>query len=357
LNAPGTAPVYCGYIGGSGADWGNGIAVDGAGNAYLTGYAESTETSFFVAGGPDLTHNGLSDAFVAKVGLGKVDFLATWDGYGVYYRNSETGSWVRIEPTPAAQVTAGDLDGDGTDDLMGIWPGDPGVWVKFSTTRSWAMLDSIKPEWIAAGDMNGDGREDLVATWAGYGVYYRNSKTGLWVRIEPTPATQITAGDLDGDSKAELIGIWAGDPGIWVKYSKTSSWAMLDPLKAKWIGTGKMRPEPGPSGLMGGEPGIVLEAKQAGREASYRTILGLERFEDLSSTGPGGRDFKPAVEKYAPGARMKDPRWQRQMKPGPGEAGFRWLEQKSSNLRGMRKNDGDAIIRRQPEGEKFKKPR
>jgi M6 family metalloprotease-like protein len=268
-------------------------------------------------------------------GDGRKDLVCTWTGYGVYYRNSMTGSWVRIEPTPASQVTAGDLDGDGTDDLMGIWPGDPGVWVKFSTTRSWAMLDSIKPEWIAAGDMNGDGREDLVATWAGYGVYYRNSKTGLWVRIEPTPATQITAGDLDGDSKAELIGIWAGDPGIWVKYSKTSSWAMLDPLKAKWIGTGKMRPEPGPSGLMGGEPGIVLEAKQAGREASYRTILGLERFEDLSSTGPGGRDFKPAVEKYAPGARVKDPRWQRQMKPGPGESGFRPLLEESRQGRGQ----------------------
>jgi hypothetical protein len=67
VNAAGTALVYCGYIGGADADYGNGIAVDSKGNAYVTGYTYSTETTFPVTAGPDLTHNGLSDAFVAKI--------------------------------------------------------------------------------------------------------------------------------------------------------------------------------------------------------------------------------------------------------------------------------------------------
>ena len=50
--------VYCGYIGGSDSDYGNGIAVDGSGNAYVTGSAASTEATFPVAVGPDLTYNG-----------------------------------------------------------------------------------------------------------------------------------------------------------------------------------------------------------------------------------------------------------------------------------------------------------
>jgi hypothetical protein len=70
VNPDGTALVYCGYIGGSGPDQGEGIAVDGSGNAYITGSAYSTESStvpFPVTVGPDITHNGSRDAFVAKV--------------------------------------------------------------------------------------------------------------------------------------------------------------------------------------------------------------------------------------------------------------------------------------------------
>ena len=52
VNAAGTALVYCGYIGGSGQDHGNGIAVDGAGNAYVTGNTASTEATFPVTVGP-----------------------------------------------------------------------------------------------------------------------------------------------------------------------------------------------------------------------------------------------------------------------------------------------------------------
>ena len=41
--------------------------MDGAGNAYVTGYTSSDETSFPVTVGPDLTFSGNYDAFVAKV--------------------------------------------------------------------------------------------------------------------------------------------------------------------------------------------------------------------------------------------------------------------------------------------------
>jgi hypothetical protein len=44
--------------------------VDGAGNAYVTGYTYSDQATFPVTVGPDLTYNGsvtTTDAFVAKV--------------------------------------------------------------------------------------------------------------------------------------------------------------------------------------------------------------------------------------------------------------------------------------------------
>jgi hypothetical protein len=92
VKADGTGLVYCGYIGGFGLDEGRGIAVDQAGNAYITGLTSSPEFSFPVSGGPDLIYNGgASDAFVAGVradgsGLlyaGYIGGLGADEGHGI----------------------------------------------------------------------------------------------------------------------------------------------------------------------------------------------------------------------------------------------------------------------------------
>lgn len=68
LNPTGNSLIYCGYLGGSANERVNSVAVDPNGNAYVTGYTESNQTTFPVIVGPDLTFNGgLTDAFVAKI--------------------------------------------------------------------------------------------------------------------------------------------------------------------------------------------------------------------------------------------------------------------------------------------------
>lgn len=62
----GSSLEYCGYIGGSGADVGMGIAIDGTGSAYVAGYTPGM--GFPVTVGPSLAYGGgVRDGFIAKV--------------------------------------------------------------------------------------------------------------------------------------------------------------------------------------------------------------------------------------------------------------------------------------------------
>ena len=73
VSASGTRLAYAGYIGGRGFEAGTGITVDTSGNAYVTGTTSSGAGSFPATVGPDLTYNGTSDAFVAKVDASGTD--------------------------------------------------------------------------------------------------------------------------------------------------------------------------------------------------------------------------------------------------------------------------------------------
>lgn len=66
MNASGTALVYSTFLGGSGLDLGSGIAVDGAGNAYVIGQTLSTDFPV-TAGAYQTSLGGNRDAFVTKL--------------------------------------------------------------------------------------------------------------------------------------------------------------------------------------------------------------------------------------------------------------------------------------------------
>ncbi|MHC4942353.1 MAG: DUF7948 domain-containing protein [Planctomycetota bacterium] len=104
VEASGLALDYCGYIGGSDYEYIHGIALDGDDNAYVTGYTESTENgfpAFPVKGGPDLTHNGASDVFLAKVNAQGTDL--DYCGY-IGGSNEEVGYAAAVDGAGCAYV-------------------------------------------------------------------------------------------------------------------------------------------------------------------------------------------------------------------------------------------------------------
>lgn len=103
VNAAGTALVYAGYIGGSGDERGNGIAVDSAGAVYVTGETSSMQTSFPVTGGPDIFHNGGVDAFVAKLNADGTSLI--YAGY-VGGSGDDRANAIALEPGCASNCRA-----------------------------------------------------------------------------------------------------------------------------------------------------------------------------------------------------------------------------------------------------------
>lgn len=155
--------VYCGYVGGTGDDYGAGVAVNQEGEAYVVG-ATNSQSGFPLLEGPDLTYNGGVDAFITKVNQA---------GNGVIYSGYIGGSLddfalaVAIDRQGIAYV-AGATDSSN-------FPAAGGPYSTYSGQRD-AFIMAIKPDaggYYFSSFLGGSGREEANAVAAdGYGNCY-----------------------------------------------------------------------------------------------------------------------------------------------------------------------------------------
>jgi hypothetical protein len=165
--------VYAGYIGGSGNDWANGVAVDSSGAAYVAGRTSSTAATFPVAGGPDLSHNGGFDAFVAKV-----------------------------SPSGASLAYAGYIGGSSVDQGLGV------------------AVDSSGAAYVAGFT---ESTEATFPVTGGPDLIYNGSQDAFVAKVAPSGASLDYAGYIGGASTDQGSGIAVDSSGAAYVAGLTSS--------------------------------------------------------------------------------------------------------------------------------------
>jgi hypothetical protein len=177
----------------------------------------------------DVTGDGVAD-IVTGAGPGGGPHVKVFDGV------SGAGIWsffaFAVDFTGGVYVAAGDVDGDGLDDvIVGAGPGG-GPHVKvFAGATQLPLADffAFSPSFtggvrVAAGDVNGDGRADLVlGSGPGGGelkvvnVGAPNPLANYLPYASYTGGVFVAAGDLDGDGRAEQVTGTDEDFGAHVK--------------------------------------------------------------------------------------------------------------------------------------------
>ncbi|MFF9013028.1 FG-GAP-like repeat-containing protein [Streptomyces sp. NPDC014870] len=236
------------------------LVADGAYTWTLTAKpADGQGADLVLTGGVKLT--GSVPAWRDMAGDDRFGDLLVMDSVGLvslYKGNGSGGVSARVAgtgakfPTTAVPVPAGDLNGDGCNDVY-VRVGDelrayrPGCGVIVSASspytsvgKGWGQYDVL----TSSGDVNGDGFKDLIARQASTGDMYfypgtTDHRLGARVKIGTNWKLYgkiVGAGDLNGDGRGDLLGMDAS--GVLWRYYGTANGGVTARVKvgAGWGG-------------------------------------------------------------------------------------------------------------------------
>ena len=174
LNSSNNALVYSTYVGGSGPDYGLRIAVDGSDKAYITGYTKSTNFPT-TPNAYDTSHNGGYDAFVMKLSAtGNLVYCTYLGG-----NDDDFGRGIAVDGFGNAFITGNTLSTNFPTE--GEYQTDQGGWDGFATK------------------LNSSGNALVYSTYLGRGLW----DVGLGIAVDGSGNAYITGSTGSTDFPTE----------------------------------------------------------------------------------------------------------------------------------------------------------
>jgi hypothetical protein len=222
----GSTLVYSSYLGGPRYDEAYGVAVDGAGSAYVTG-TTSGAFQHITPGAFDTTWNGANaehpdDIFVVKITdqIGRTAFDFDGDAKADlsifrpsptnaqwwYQRSSDGGNRAFVFGTDADRIAPADFTGDGKTDIAFFRPAS-GQWFVLRSEDSsfYSFPFGVNGDYTIPADFDADGKADPAVFRPASATWYVNKSTGGTDIIGFGLAGDVpVAADYDGDAKADL---------------------------------------------------------------------------------------------------------------------------------------------------------
>jgi len=191
VNPEGTALVYSTYLGGSNNDDGSGIALDGTGSAYITGYTSSTDfpTSNAIQG----TYGGGDwDAFVTK--LNPSGSALVWSTY-LGGNDADYAQWIAVDSAGSAYITGftSSTDFPTLNPFQGSKAAGHDAFVtkidSGTPTLSVTPTDGLTSSGIQGGPFTPSSKDYTLQNTGGSSINWTASKTKTWVTLSSAGGT------------------------------------------------------------------------------------------------------------------------------------------------------------------------
>jgi uncharacterized repeat protein (TIGR01451 family) len=228
INPAGTAIVYSTFVGGSGFESGNAIAIDAAGNAYVTG--QTTSTDFPLVAPLQTTNSGTSDVFVFELNSAGTGLV-----YSTYLGGSsfDSGNSIAVDQAGNTYV-AGESDSRDfptTNALQSAKPGNA-IFRTVDGASNWAASDTG----LLASSVNGfafdPANTNVVYTACDNGVAKSTDGGVTWNSVLRQVATPVQAIAINPSNTSVLYVATSG--GLYKSVDGGNTFSLLSAITAPY---------------------------------------------------------------------------------------------------------------------------